>query len=157
MNREELCELWPMLDGPLSLLEQWDGPRGIIFESDPSSAFEAVSAVASMLGGHVEKFERHPVLKEDWEERAGRFIAGKVPPGALYEAKRDRLVVVLMDLERQPEWLQLKAKAPMDRASKPGCDVRVLATSDDAAKIPDYVRSHFHVVRKTGRRRGAAT
>src|SRR5687768_208898 len=108
LSRDELCALWPTLDRPLTLMERWDGPSGLIFESDSASAFEAASALATLLGGHVEKFERHPVLKEDWEERAGRYLSDKLAPGALFAAQRDRMVVIVLDLDRQPEWLQLR-------------------------------------------------
>jgi hypothetical protein len=157
LKREQLCSLWPKLKRPLELLEAWDSPRGIIFESDAASGLEAVTSAAAILGAHTEKFGRHPVLKDDWNERAGRFLARGALQTGLFESAGDRLCLVILDLDRQPEWLQLAVKAPMDRAQPPRVAVCVLTTAADASAIPDNVRSHFFVVRKNGRRRGRGT
>lgn len=155
LTREALCKCWPKLDGPLALLEQWDTPRGLLFESDDASAYEAVLAVAKLLGGHVEKFEPHPVLKRDWEARAGIYLNGQVPSAGLFQTGKTRLVIIVLDLERQPNWLQHALKRPLDGQAPSAPAIRILATTADAGQIPSSVRSVFPLVRKTGRRRGS--
>lgn len=135
-------------------MERWECPRGLLFEATPSAALEAVLSAAAILGGHIEKFEAHPIKKDDWEERAGLYLEGRVPPSALFAAEKDRLTIIVLDLDRQPEWLQLSMKWPMDRSDPPMKQVNFIATTRDAAKVPDYVRSMFFLVRKNGRRRG---
>lgn len=154
LSREELCKLWLNLDHPLKTLEEWSWPHGIIFESDPTSGLEAVTSAAAILGGHIEKFERHPVLKNDWNRRAGRLIKREVSQAALFESRRDKLCVIVLDLDQQPEWLQLAVKMPMDHPPGHLESLCVLATAEDASQIPAYVASHFFTVRKNGRRRG---
>lgn len=154
LTRSELCSMWPLLDRPLAHMEAWDGPRGLLFESDPESAYEAVMAAAAILGGRIEKFEQHPTIKQDWVDRAGRYLSGEVPPGALFETGKTKLAIIVLNLDLQPQWLQFAIKGPMDRSNPPFKAVNFLATTDDADKLSPSVRSMFHVVRKTGRRRG---
>lgn len=153
LSRQELCGLWPTIDRPLALMEKWDWPRGLLFESDAESAYEAALSTAEILAGHLEKFEQHPTTKQDWAERAGHYLSGQVPPGALFETGKTRLTILVLDLDRQPEWLHFAMKGPMDRADPAFKAVNFLATTDDAERISASVRSMFHVVRKTGRRR----
>lgn len=152
-DREAMCKAWPKLAGPLKRLEKWQS-GGIILECDRESAFEAAISLAGHIGGHLEKFESHPILKKDWEERAGRWLSGKLPAAGLYEAKKDRICALVLDLDRQPEWLQLSVRMPLDGGTPPGVGYVLIATAENAKEIPPEVRTFFSVVRKTGARRG---
>jgi hypothetical protein len=112
-------------------------------------------ALAAHLGGSLVKLEAHPITKEEWRDQVGRYVDRKAPPAALFAMRKERLCVVVLRLDRQREWLQLSLKWPMDSGKEPGCGYNVIATAENAEEIPANVRSHFHVVRKTGRRRGA--
>lgn len=143
---------WSNLRQTLRLLERWDAPRGILFESHDESANDVVRDVAQYLGGRNVDLDRK-VSKSEWDKNVQRFLDGGLPPDAVKALDSERICLIVCDLESRPEWLLFRIKGLMElTAKRPFC---CLATTNDAKQVNDSVRSFFHVSRKIGRPRAA--
>lgn len=144
-----VCALWTKLERQLEILQAWDSPRGILFESRDDSHREVLTEVADLLGAsRVIDVSREIRKKTEWREKFVRFVDGSLPVGALVQTGNERICLVMPDLVRRPAWMQLNLKFLFENAKYSFC---CLAGTAAPCRVEGFLASHFFRTRKLGR------
>ena len=131
----------------LSLLEKWDGGRGLLFVAHDHTGDEAAPRLARHLTDDVITYcgER----KDDWDKKLA-FLTERGRQTGLFEKPPERVCVLVHELEHKPSWMHHSLKRVFEHYVRPCV---LIATTQDKKAIPAWLSSHFHKVTKTGRPR----
>jgi hypothetical protein len=145
----EILKTWIRVERALRLLAQWDGARGLLFVGASPRAEPFARAAFDWLAPEA-RIECGPETHSKQAFSDATEIAYKQQrQGSLLEPPTpERIGIFVNDVDRCPEWLQLRLKSIFERSGKSVC---IVGTATDESAHVDYLRGHFLVTKHRGR------
>ena len=147
-DRETLVVQFPKLQAVLPLLEEQDANQAVMLLSEDASGVVGAETLARLLceepiilrGEQLRKAEWRE--QTDWIRQTGQQMDMFIPP------RKGRLCLVITRLDEAPAWAIDSLKSLLENSKRP---FACIASATDEKRMPTYLTSHFHRVRKAKR------
>ena len=145
--------LWPKLRTAVRMIEGGrECPEGIFFVTKDDQGMDACHAVSHAFGGEVVEYSQDRISEADFRERVSDVVLRRDKQKGLFNQPVERLTVIIPELDRRGEWLQLRLKFLFEHAK---IHFLALATVRDEKKLASYLGGHYSLCRKKGAAKGS--
>ena len=141
---------WTNLERTLSLRAGWTQTLAILLVAHDDSAIATARAICRHLHGAVLEIPKASPNRDWWAAHVKPLADGSLSEEMLRSVNRERVCILIDDLDRRPEWLVRSVRHLLEGAKRP---VSLIATAREDDAIPRDVRSFLSTCRKIGRPR----